>query len=83
MALGGGGGVVHRRTVRRRAWVWLLGLAWFLFTLAPYLPIRDHVMDYYLAVPAIGLGLIGTWAAAARDGYRAMESRAAVRSGIL
>ena len=35
------------------------GLAWFAVTLAPYLPMRDHVMDYYLAVPAIGLGMAG------------------------
>lgn len=33
------------------------GPAWFLVTLAPYLPLRDHVMDYYLAVPAIGLAM--------------------------
>lgn len=46
----------------RGAW---LGLAWFVFPLAPFLPLRDHVMDYYLAVPAIGLGMLGGWAVAA------------------
>jgi hypothetical protein len=37
----------------------LFGLAWFAIVLAPYLPLRDHKMDYYLAVPAIGIALVG------------------------
>lgn len=37
----------------------LLGIAWFVITLAPYLPLRDHITDYYLAVPAIGLAIVG------------------------
>jgi hypothetical protein len=37
----------------------LLGLAWFVLVLAPYLPLREHKMDYYLAVPAIGIALLG------------------------
>ncbi len=35
----------------------LFGLSWFLLTLAPVLPLRDHFFDSYLAVPAIGLAL--------------------------
>ena len=46
----------------RAAW---LGIAWFVIPLAPFLPLRDHVMDYYLAVPAIGLGMLGGWGVAA------------------
>ncbi|MFB3826652.1 MAG: hypothetical protein ACE15B_07775 [Bryobacteraceae bacterium] len=34
------------------------GLAWFLLTLAPYLPLRDHVSDYYLAAPVLGLAML-------------------------
>jgi len=45
----------------RGAW---LGLAWFALTLAPFLPLRDHVMDYYLAVPAAGLAMLGGWGVA-------------------
>ena len=78
MALGGAPAVVLTLAaglfiadaVRRRAWVRLLGPAWFLLTLAPFLPLRDHVMDYYLAVPAIGLALMGAWVAAARGRWK-------------
>ncbi|MBI3694549.1 MAG: hypothetical protein HY238_06880 [Acidobacteria bacterium] len=49
------------------------GLAWFVVTLAPILPLRDHRLDYYLAIPSIGLALAAgavmrpapRWAAAA------------------
>ena len=34
----------------------LFFLLWFLVTLAPILPLRDHISDYYLAIPALGLG---------------------------
>lgn len=43
----------------QRDYLALFGLAWFAIALAPYLPLRDHKMDYYLAVPAIGIGFIG------------------------
>jgi hypothetical protein len=36
----------------------LLALAWFALPLLPYLPLPDHKMDYYLAVPAIGIALL-------------------------
>jgi hypothetical protein len=35
----------------------LFGLAWFVLTLAPVLPLRDHASDYYLTIPAIGLAI--------------------------
>ena len=34
----------------------LFFLLWFLITLAPILPLRDHISDYYLAIPTLGLG---------------------------
>jgi hypothetical protein len=34
------------------------GLAWFLFFLAPVLPLKNHVSDYYLFLPVAGLALI-------------------------
>lgn len=37
-------------------------LGWFLIALAPFLPIRNHISDYYLTVPSIGLALVGAWA---------------------
>jgi hypothetical protein len=42
----------------------LLGLAFFALPLLPYLPLPDHKMDYYLAVPAIGIALLGAGAIA-------------------
>jgi len=33
-------------------------LGWFVITLAPILPLRDHISDYYLAIPSIGVGAI-------------------------
>lgn len=37
-------------------------LGWFVISVAPFLPITEHVSDYYAAVPAIGLALLGGWA---------------------
>jgi len=39
-------------------------LAWFVIAIAPVLPLRDHVSEYYAFVPAIGLGWLGGWALA-------------------
>jgi hypothetical protein len=56
--------------MRRREYVALLGLAWFAVPLLPYLPLPDHKMDYYLAVPAIGIALLA--ASAMRTPWRAV-----------
>ena len=45
--------------VLKQRWLALFGFAWFLGALAPVLPLRDHVSDYYLAIPTIGLALAG------------------------
>jgi hypothetical protein len=47
----------------------LFFLAWFLATLAPVLPLRDHVTEYYVYLPAIGLAWLGGWALV--EGWRA------------
>lgn len=49
---------------RRRQWTGLFCVAWFLITVSPYLPLPDHQMDYYLAVPVIGVAMLGAWALA-------------------
>ncbi len=36
--------------------------AWFVITLAPLLPLRDHISDYYLILPFLGLAMWGGWA---------------------
>jgi hypothetical protein len=37
-------------------------LAWFAIAIAPVLPLRDHVMEYYAFVPVVGLCWLGGWA---------------------
>jgi hypothetical protein len=49
-------------SLRRREYGPLFGLAWFAIVLTPYLALPDHKMDYYLAVPSIGLAMAGAWA---------------------
>lgn len=39
----------------------LFCLGWYLATLVPVLPLRDHRMEYYLYIPAIGLCWLGGW----------------------
>jgi hypothetical protein len=48
--------------LRQRQWVVAIFPAWFLIVLAPLLPLRDHIMDYYLSIPVIGLAMWGAWA---------------------
>ena len=36
-------------------------LAWYVATLAPLLPLRDHLTEYYVFIPLIGLCLLGGW----------------------
>jgi hypothetical protein len=40
----------------------LVGVGWFVFPLLPYLVLPDHKMTYYLAVPAIGIAMLGAYA---------------------
>ncbi len=40
----------------------LVGTAWFVLPLLPYLVLPDHKMTYYLAVPAIGIAMLGAYA---------------------
>ena len=47
------------QAVRHRRLAALFGLAWLLVVLAPVLPLRDHVSEYYLASATLGLSLAG------------------------
>ena len=62
---------------RRAAW---FALAWFAIAIAPVLPLRDHITDYYAFVPAIGLCWLGGWALAQtfRTGSRAVYAALAL-----
>jgi hypothetical protein len=39
----------------------LFFLAWFVLMAGPVLPLRDHVQDYYLTLPVVGLAMLGAW----------------------
>jgi hypothetical protein len=39
-------------------------LAWYLILLAPVLPLRDHMTEYYVFLPVLGLAWLGGWALA-------------------
>jgi len=47
---------------RRHDWLPVFCLAWFAIVLAPVLPLRDHISDYYLTLPIIGLAILGAYA---------------------
>jgi len=49
---------------RRSRFAALFLLGWFFITLAPLLPFRDHVTDYYLFLPTAGLAAIAALALA-------------------
>ena len=49
-------------TVWRKQFLPIVFLGWYLVLLAPVLPLRDHISNYYLTLPAIGLGALGACA---------------------
>jgi hypothetical protein len=48
--------------LRQKNWKAIIGPAWFLIVLAPLLPLKDHLSDYYLTIPVAGLALWGAMA---------------------
>jgi len=46
-------------SVRARRWLPLFCLGWFVIVLSPLLPLRDHVAEYYVFVPSIGVAMLG------------------------
>jgi hypothetical protein len=62
-------------------------LLWYLATIAPMLPLRDHVTEYYVYIPVIGLCWLGGWglALAWRSGAvpRIAATAAALIYGLL
>ena len=50
--------------LKLRAQGWAAGffLAWYVITLTPLLPFSDHLTDYYIYIPVIGLCWLGGWA---------------------
>src|SRR6202008_1289781 len=48
--------------VRRGKKAPLFFAAWFGILLAPVLPLRNHLSEYYLTLPTIGLAMLAGWA---------------------
>ena len=48
----------------RRQWLALVLLLWYGITLGPVIPLRDHITDYYLTLPAMCLAMLGGYALA-------------------
>jgi hypothetical protein len=46
----------------RRQWLAAFCLGWFGVWLAPVLPLANHVSDYYLTLPGVGLAWLAGWA---------------------
>jgi len=47
---------------RRKQWLAVVLFGWYAFTLAPVVPLRDHIMGYYLTLPAMCLAMLGGYA---------------------
>lgn len=48
----------------RRQWLALVLLGWYLITLLPVIGLRDHIMDYYLTLPAMCMAMLAAYALA-------------------
>ena len=57
-------GVIAAIVAARRAGVF--GAGWFLLLLVPFLPLPDHIFEFYLTGPAIGLAIVLAAALASR-----------------
>lgn len=54
-------GFVAWQTWKRR-YLPLFFVCWFLIVLGPLLPLHNHVTDYYVSIPAIGIAMLGSYA---------------------
>jgi len=70
--------VIVFRQLRARKWAALFCLVWYLAILAPLLPLRDHLMEYYPVLPMIGLCWLGAWGFAEAWRTNAIVKAAAV-----
>jgi hypothetical protein len=66
--------------LRRREYLPLFCAGWFLILIAPVLPLPNHVFDYYVTLPELGLAWLGGWAIA--SGLRAGAALRVVTIGL-
>lgn len=50
--------------LRRKQWLAVFCTGWFLIAIAPVLPLKRHISDYYLTTPVLGFCILGAWAVA-------------------
>ena len=72
-------GFVAWQTWKRR-FLPLFALGWFLGILAPLLPLHNHITEYYVAIPAIGIAMLAAYACslAWQRGWRSTIGAAAL-----
>ena len=46
----------------RRRWLGVVLASWYFVLLAPVLPLRNHVIEYYLTLPVMALSMLAAWA---------------------
>jgi len=69
--------------LRRGQPLGLFFLAWFVIVIAPVLPLRDNVSDYYLTLPTIGLAMLAGWAiASSRKAGRLLCAASIALAGV-
>ena len=47
---------------RHRDFMPLFGLGWFVLLISPVLPLPEHLTEYYLTIPVLGLAWVAGWA---------------------
>lgn len=66
--------------LRKHDWLPAFLLAWWVILIAPLVPLKNHIIEYYPAVPMIGVCILGGWAF--RSALRAGKP-AAILAGVL
>jgi hypothetical protein len=63
---------------RRKEWLALVLFGWYVIMLGPVVPLRDHIMDYYLTLPVMCLAMLGgyalAWAWRAATAWKALSA---------
>jgi hypothetical protein len=64
-------------------WAAFFPLLWFLAVIGPVLPLKNHVSDYYNALPSLGIALLGAWAFAEAWNESSLGKAAAIACAAL